>query len=304
MNRSNIGLFLASLLVAVALYIQVQPLATTERELEFTAPLVLNDLPDQLAVTDVPASVRLLATGTPEELREFDTSTVRASLNLASAKPGPGRYVVQVTFSEPTNLRVIPRDTNVQLIIEQRTERRIPVDFESIGTLPNLYTFSGATLQPESVTVSGPESMVSRVVRARVILNLSNARPQGAYQLEVEALGEDDRPVPNVVVSPIAVTVSPAIASAPVGKQVLINLNLKGPPANGYRIANYSVMPNSVNVTGDPSALAMFNVVETRAFDISGATSDRTGEVDLVLPNGVEATLTKVRVTVNIERAR
>jgi YbbR domain-containing protein len=64
------------------------------------------------------------------------------------------------------------------------------------------------------------------------------------------------------------------------------------------------VMPNSVNVTGDPSALAMFNVVETGAFDISGATSDRTGEVDLVLPNGVEATLTKVRVTVNIERAR
>lgn len=304
MNRSNIGLFLASLLVAVALYVQVQPLVRTERELEFSAPLVLNGLPDHLAVAEVPASVRLLATGTPEELREFDTSTVRASLNLASAKPGPGRYVVQVTFSEPTNLRVIPRDPSIQLVIEKKTERRIPVDLESIGTLPNLYTFSGATLQPESVTVSGPESTVSRVDRARVILNLSNARPQGAYQLEVEALGEDGRPVPNVVVNPISVTVSPAIASAPVGKQVLINVNLKGRPTNGFRIANYSVMPNSVNVTGDPSVLAMFNVVETKPFDISGATTDRTGEVELDLPSGVEANVNKVKVTINIERAR
>ncbi|MBX3096151.1 MAG: hypothetical protein KF812_04760 [Fimbriimonadaceae bacterium] len=304
MNRRNIGLFLASLLVAIALYIQVQPLATTERELEFTAPLELNALPPTLAVLNPPASVRLLATGTPEELRSFDSSNFKAVLNLATAKAGTGRFVVQVNSSSPVNLRVTPRDAQVTLNIEIRTDKKIPVDFETAGNLPNMFTFSGATLAPESVTVTGPESLVNRVDRVRVVFNLALAKPQGAYQVEVEALDKEDRPVPDVMLEPKSVTVSPALASAPVGKVILINLNAVGSPAPGYRIASYTITPNSVGVSGDPTQLAMFTTLETEEVDISGINRSRTIKVKLKVPEGVQPSAEEVTVNIEVERAR
>jgi hypothetical protein len=66
-RRSEAWLLIASLLVALGLYLQVQPGDKIEREREFSVPLQVVGLEPKFAAREVPSSVLLLATGTEEE---------------------------------------------------------------------------------------------------------------------------------------------------------------------------------------------------------------------------------------------
>ena len=57
---------------------------------------------------------------------------------------------------------------------EYITRFRIPVSVQTVGSAPEGYYAGAATLDPPTVTISGPKSMVDKIVRAEVVLELNN----------------------------------------------------------------------------------------------------------------------------------
>ena len=128
MRRSEAWLLIASLLVALGLYLQVQPGDKIEREREFSVPLQVVGLEPKFAAREVPSSVLLLATGTEEELRVFDTRQVEASVSMTRAVPGEGEYAVRLNVPTRANVRVTARDPVIRITVEERTVKRIDVE--------------------------------------------------------------------------------------------------------------------------------------------------------------------------------
>ena len=83
---------------------------------------------------------------------------------------------------------------------EYITRFRIPVSVQTVGSAPEGYYAGAATLDPPTVTISGPKSMVDKIVRAEVVLELNNLpqregtiRKALAYTLLDENIGRGFR---------------------------------------------------------------------------------------------------------------
>lgn len=286
-KRDNVLLAVAAFVIAVMLRLSLQPLFQPGRERELQVPLELLALPSNLAAVRPPATVKLLASGTADDLDNLDAKAIMASIDLSQARVGTAAYAVTVAAPTTGRVSVQARPATIRLTIERvRTvERRIEV--EPSGLPPTEYVFDGASVQPETVTVSGAESLLPRAVRARVILDLGQVRPSGTFVVPVEVLDSENRPVPGLRAEPSSVTVSPAVAAAPARRRLLVVPTWKGQPEFGYRVVRYDIRPSQLSVRGDSGALARVTSLETDPIDLTGLKANAERTVRVLLPDGL-----------------
>ena len=157
---------------------------------------------------------------------------------------------------------------------------------------------------PTTVEVSGPESIVPQVRSVRAVLDLTHVSPNQTVEIELEPLGEGNRPVPLITITPAKVQVRPALAIGPSRRKLLVTPVFSGQPGFGYQVTGYSVDPNQIETTGETSDVARLTTVETETIDFGGLTSDRTFKVVLRLPAGLaSASGDQVSVTVHVRRS-
>lgn len=300
----NVWAFAAALLISLVLWLNVQPLYDPDKEKEIPVRLEMRNLPEGLAPVEWPESVTVTASGTSSEVDSVSSASFAAYVDLTGATAGQKDYPVQVIGpSRPTGA-VRPTRANARILLARVASDTRSVELEQVGLPPTEYLVDGASIQPETVTISGPDTFLSSVRKVRVLLDLSRVRPRSEFSLEVEMLDEDGRPVPLVRSEPKTVVVSPAVASAPASKRVLVQPMFRGQPAIGYRVTGVEVRPSQVALTGSSQDLARVTVVETSEVSIEGLRATTTLTANLALPPGLRASGgSQVRVVVKIEAA-
>jgi len=92
-------------------------------------------------------------------------------------------------------------------------------------------------------------------------------------------------------VEPLDVRVEPAELRLALEKEIVrtvqVQARLKGQPEHGYELAQYSVAPMSVEVTGPRSAVQSLQSVSTEEVDITGAREDFSLTVPLLRENSL-----------------
>lgn len=302
-RRDGILMFIASLVISLLLWLQVQPLFDPGKEREFQAPLEVEGLPESLMVVNLPEAVTLVASGATADLDRLNARSVKAYVDLRRVQPGTNTVLVQVNAPVASDITLRARTVRLSITVERVAESQQPVQFESSGVPPEEYIFDGASMLPDTVTVRGPASLLPRVKRVRVLLDLSRIRPSGTYPLPVEILDESNRPVPWLTANPPQVTVSPAVAPAPAARSVLITPSWSGQPAFGFQVTQYEIRPMQVRVKGESRELSSITTVETEPIPIEGAKQDITLRVRLRLPSGLTSDTKEVRVVVRIAPA-
>ncbi len=300
-SRDTFLLALASLVIALLLRLALSPVFVPDKEREFDARVELRNLGEDMMVVSPPVTLRLVAKGSADTLDSLDTAAVAASIDLEGAQPGVRSYPVTIVGPQLGRVTVEPPQRSIRLDVQRVASVERAVELEPSGLLPSAYAFDGAAIQPETVTVVGPERRLGEVKRVRVILDLSDVRPGGTYLLPVEVLGEDKRPLPFVRAEPPRVTVTPAVAAAALTKRVVVSPAWQGQPDFGYRVEGYELRPNQVQVRGDSGVLAGFGTLDTEPIDLTGLRADRTFTVRLKLPPGVRLSgPNEVQVTVRV----
>ncbi len=285
--KGNILYTIGSILVALILWMVVQPLSEPGREREFEVPLTYRALPDNLMVMSLPDKVTLIAEGTATHLDRLDTSSVKAYVDLGGATPGERRYPVKTMGPLGSGVTLSLRTPRALATIERLRQVEFPVELQYSGAPPSGYEVAASSIMPERVTVSVPESLAPNVKKVRALLDLSRVRPGGAYEVKVEVLGQESRPVPLSTTSPSAVTVSPAVTAAAVTKRAIVVPNWEGEPAYGYRVRGYTIAPVQVEVQGQSALLANLTTIETQPISIEGLRGSRVFRVGLDVPRGV-----------------
>ncbi len=303
-KREDMLLFAAALAISVALFVQLQSGFVPDKERELDVPLTFSNRPEDMTVLQAPRTVRVLASGTQQVLDTIDSSRIRAFVDLNEAKPGVGRYRIEVTGPFRRGLTLTPVVGNAEIRLEAILKKEFEVELETSGTPPDGIAFTGATVFPSTVSVSGPESIVPQVLSVRAVFDLQNLEPNQTVEVELQALGAEGRPVPLVTLDPLRVQVSPAVEVGVSRRRLLVTPIFEGQPAVGSRVTGYSVTPNQVEVSGDSAEVSGVTTIDTEPIDLGAISTSRTFRVRLRVPNGLSLSgQNEVTVIVRVARS-
>jgi YbbR domain-containing protein len=153
------------------------------------------------------------------------------------------------------------------------------------------------------VVVSGPRTLLSLLDpgRLELRLDLTGVSPgQASFRISPEMF--------NVPRQTSVARVSPSQIVLDIDRittrQVRVHLNLIGATAKGYRVAEVSVRPATVTVTGPARDISRLDAIESEPFDLKSTSEAVEGEADLVIPPGpIKVSAGQVEVRVSVEEA-
>ncbi|MCH7904250.1 MAG: hypothetical protein IH944_06740 [Armatimonadetes bacterium] len=302
-RRDNILLFIASLVISLLLFVQLQTRLDPNSELQFDAVLEWENLPEDLVVVQSPQRIKVVASGSKQQLDRLDTARITAKVNLSKAADGVARYLIGIGGSVPRGVTISPDRPLIEIGIEEMGRRTFEIEVSAMGVPPGAYTLLGLNAAPSTAVVSGPKSVVSQVKSVRAIVDVTQARPGSAFDVRLEALGDENRPVAIVEISPEFVSVSPALSLAPTRRPLFVTASFIGQVPFSHRFFDYSVEPTEVEIRGSSDVLSRLRMIGTASIDLTGLTESTSIDVALIIPAGVELVgEATVRVTLDIRR--
>lgn len=194
---------------------------------------------------------------------------------------------------------------------EYITRFRIPVSVQTVGSAPEGYYAGAATLDPPTVTISGPKSMVDKIVRAEVVLELNNLpQREGTIRkaLAYTLLDENNNAIESDL---LEVTSESVLLDSVIVEQTMYAMKtlelsqtglIQGTPKEGYEIKKISMTPENITVAGWSGELAEIDALFTDAtIDVSGLSDSVKQRVRLSsVPELKYVSATYVNVTIEI----
>jgi YbbR domain-containing protein len=304
----NVGTLLLAFLLAMAVWISAVLSAdpNVERPLARTVPIeFMGKDPGLKIMGNVPSEVQLTFVAPQSVWDQLDNQADSISVWVDLSNLSPGEYELPVQVQIHLGLaRLVKQDPEVvQIELESLVSQSLPVSLMISGEPPLGYKADEPQLDPSTVTISGPVSLVEKVVETRAQLNIDGAIQTITQTVTIVPLDQDGRVVTGVTLLPTMVKVNQPVNLLGGYRNVIVKVVTTGNVASGYRLTNYFVSPSSVIVfSSDPKLVnALPGYVETQPLDLTGADDDFEALLELDLPTGVSVvTDAKVLVQVSI----
>lgn len=290
---SNIRTFLLALILAVAVWISAVSSADPDevRTLNSVPLEVVGQDPSLITISSLPSRVEVTLRAPRSVWEQLDAqeNSVQATLDLSGL--GSGEYVVDI------QLRILVRP--VQIVLSNPTTVTVHLEPVKTKTLPLVLSLSGQpatgyqvgdeTLDPETITISGPESVVREAARARVLVSLAGVRESIDQFISVQILDSKNVAVKGITVSPDSVHVNIPVSQQGGFRDVAVKVVVQGQVASGYRLENISVFPPVITVfSSDPELVsALPGVIETQVLDLQDAKENISTRLSLNLSENI-----------------
>jgi len=200
----------------------------------------------------------------------------------------------------PLGLQVLPgHPTTARVRLDKVIERTRPVQVIKLGEPAEGFAVDKITLGQEEVKVSGATSIVARVARVVVVVDVSGLNSDLESEAELEARDLRDVVVTGVNFEPPRVKVQVEVRR--LNTRTVPVRPILGSPPGGYDISWVRVSPPVVTLTGSGDRLAQVDSVSTSTVDISGLRSRKSYAVAINVPEGVSVVgAASVTVTVAV----
>ena len=282
--------FILAVVVWVSAILAVDP--NEERTYPRAVTLEISGLdPGLLQVGRIPAQVRVTidAPRSVWDQLTFNTDRVRAWIDLSGYTVGEYQAPVRVQVNA-NPARVVKIDPEVvEVELEALVAREFPIDLAITGEPALGYRAGSAQLDPVSVTVTGPESIVAKVDRVTARVDISNSNDTIRRNLVVEPKDASGQTVGELTVAPALVDFTLSVNLLGGYRNVVVKVLTTGDVDEGYWLTNINVTPPNVTVfSTDPQLVNdLPGFVETNPIDMSGLSDDTDIRATLNLPQGV-----------------
>lgn len=200
---------------------------------------------------------------------------------------------VKITKIEPSHIFV-----NVDKIVT----KTISVNSKIDGDPADGMIVGDVTLNPESVEISGPSSLLKLISEAQAVIKLNGESGSFSREVKVSAVSENSAETSEIVFSPDTVVADIAINKGGNSKSVGVKLKTINSLPQGLYISKITVSPATVDVSGQRSVLSSVNYIETETFDLAVISSNQSVSLKLNLPQGVSLQKdSPLKVNVSIE---
>jgi YbbR domain-containing protein len=308
----NISLAILSVALALALWLFVTDAENPTERQTFNSAIEITfvNVPEGLAVANASANTVRIDIEAPEnELDALRVTDFTAEANLGGFAPGRVTVPVSVRTSAADVRIVRTTPEQIDVTLENLRTKDVPVQVALVGSPQEGFAAGDQSVEPDTVTVSGPQSLVELVSYAEAEVGLTGRRVDVTDE-RVTLRTRDARggEIGRVTVAPETASVSVDIVQQDFSLEFIVNPATTGSPAAGYNVTGISVSPPIVTVTGPLEVLQTIDPVQgitTGDVALGDATATVTQDVDLILPPelGVSGS-SRVQVTVTITPAR
>lgn len=226
---------------------------------------------------------------------------------------GVGENEIPIAFSSQLYGPVVECDPSCIVVnVERYMTRRVPVVIDLEGEIGEGMYLDTYRTDPTMLSVSGPQSLVTKVARASAKLDLSALsmdRASDRTSLLVELQAADGTPVVSdklEVTNQMVITDSVIVDTELVpSRNIPLDLNslVKGEPAVGFELAGIEMEEDALAVAARREILDGIEfLVADQPLDISGAEADVSGFARIKRVTGIENTLPgEIAVTARIQ---
>ena len=200
-------------ILAIAMYFSI---AIFQRNIKtYSADLKITGLKDYLVIsTKIPRTVKIIARDKQEVFDKITEEDFNIRLDLSNIT-GPNWYRIKLEWDVPKTMRsffstikIDPKE--IGLNIEKIAEKNVEIIINSIGTPANGYIVKRTTINPPSVRIQGPKSLINKIKsvktetiniegvkesfkrQVRLISNYSAIKVLGKTDLYFEIIEETD----------------------------------------------------------------------------------------------------------------
>lgn len=292
--RKNWRSLVWALLLSIAVWIAAVTAADPDEQRNYGNPVVIEIVgqdPGLVIVGEIPAQVEVTLRAPRSVWARLDgkDKPIRAVVDLSGMSAGEHSVRVQVQVSENPARVVSASPTTFTITLEPLANRTFPVGLTLNGQPATGYQAGDPVLDPQEILVSGAESLVKQVARARVIVNLTGIRESIKQELDVQLYNTNNQILQGLSINPSTVLVNIPVLQQGGYRDVIVKVTYQGQVANGYLLTDLSVFPPIVTVySNDPGLVnALPGVVETKPLDLHGASEDISTRLALDLPQGI-----------------
>ncbi len=290
----NVRTFILALALGVSVWVSAVSAADPNEVRTYPDPIpleVVGQDPSLVLINEIPSSVQvtLRAPRSVWESLIARDDAIGATLDLSGLSAGNHVLPVKLMVSARPYQIVISNPTTVSVDLESLSSRTFPLVLSLTGQPAAGYQAGDATMDLDKVSISGPESIVRRADRARVLISLDGVRESIEESLPIEIVDEENIPITGLTINPETVLVSIPISQQGGFRDVAVKVVVQGQQAAGYRIENISVFPPVVTVFADDPELVneLPGVVETLPLDLQDRNEDISTRLSLSLPENI-----------------
>lgn len=292
--RSTPGLFLLSLLLGGALWVFVTEEENPTRIDSLPAPItvqVFNVEPGLAVANQLPAiEVRLAAPDERWEDIAAGAGSFSAFIDLNGLTERAQEVRIQVEIAGLRGVRVVETIPETIIVnLEDLTSIDVPVRVRPVGTMPLGYELGSTSAELQTVTVSGPESLVIRVSDAVADVKVAGLTLPVDQTVSLVPRGAGGGEIRGVTLETPALRVSVDIRQSTLAKALPLHARTDNSPAIGYRVSSVVVSPATISVEGTLEELQQFDSLDLEPLDIRGAQTDVTRAIAIELPEGLNS---------------
>ena len=309
-TKQKIIVQVVSLFISIGLWLYVtnteNPIRTVEVSKVPVQLLNANALSDQ-GIALVPNQniyVDLKVEGYSQDVYKLNKDDFLIQIDLDEYALKVGDNSIPITIVDtPSNVTV--KNTS-NLVVTVKIEELIEKDFKvesriDVAAKVNYYA-AQPEIEPETVTVSGPHSLVSQVKEVVVLGQEDNVSEDIVKNYEVIPIDDSGYTVEGVKLSTERVQVIIKVNS---GKPVPIKVGTTGSANDNVNITSMELSQDYVEITGPKEVLDSINEIYTENIDLSIITKDSNKEVALIFPDGIEkASISYVTVSIEVEETK
>ena len=255
---------------------------------------LLTDVTSQLASISVEVEV------SQSNYALVSSSNVDVVLDLSNITRA-GTQVLSLRATTPYGRVTNIWPASVELQVEQLDTRYVPVNVEFVGEVREDYWYNAASVNPSSITVSGPASVVQQVSEAVAQVDVTDRTEpfNRSWTLNlVDGEGSTNVLTRTSTSSTVRAEVYPT-KTIPISTE--ISDVFKGSVADGYEITGVTISPESATVAAEQELLDSLDVLRITPISVSDLRSTYSARASISeLSNFENISPAQVYVTIEV----
>ncbi|SHF73038.1 CdaR family protein [Ornithinibacillus halophilus] len=307
-----------ALALAILLYISVNidsesvendnltffPSSSPETQTVEDVPVEIRMDSEKYVVSGIPEFVTVQLEGTSATLvatarqRNFDVYVDLEGLEA-------GEHTVRIQTDVPSELTATVEPEFIDIVIEERAteEFKVNVDFLNNEQLPEGYEIGEIEVNPETVLITSSKSVVEQIGIVKVYVDVkdtSESIENRAFPVNVyDSQGNELR----VRIEPETVSVSVEINNP--SKNVSVSVPTTGTLPEGLSLVSIEPNIEEVEIFATSNTLEGIDEIKTKAVNLSDITESGTVDLQLELPEGVQAPdIDAIEVSIELEQTK